>query len=470
METQKFSKRELSKSIIKSCGHTHLLNCIAESSGLTSTLKHVFPKDYQVLLTAAEFFTVTSDPMSRLGIWAEQNETPNSKGEALDTQGILDVFHRIELEDVNKFLDAWAAHLHEERFYVYDSSGFGERNGNPLMASAWDKRAVSRINVEDFCVLFGQNSLLPVSFSLYHGREDKLKDLIKFLEITLKKPLKDLTLVLGAAYCIKENLDILLNDRTDAEFLITVDPNTKGVFELLRDKFEAQLHSLSKKRDKYYYSDSIKWGEMKLLVHVMKNRLDRIAAANSAIYNLNDMLLKVSKSPIDFAEDENYADFLSFYRNAGLELGYKVEIKIGAAPKAGLSLGWNILMSNYLRKGDLAVYLFEKWGLIYKTFNSINNSNDLYEYPFAILQSRHEDVERLHQGIVFCAFLSLILISHIDNVMYDKNLYGRMTMQGVFDELSCVKKVYFKNENFVNSLNPKQKSIFRAFSATLSVK
>jgi hypothetical protein len=207
--------------------------------------------------------------------------------------------------------------------------------------------------------------------------------------------------------------------------------------------------------------------DTKLYVHVTKNRLDKIAAANASGYNLRDMQQQASLKPGDYSDDDNYRNYLSFYRNAGLDSGYNVEIKIGAVGKASYPVGWALLMSNFLRKGDAALYTYEKWGLISKTFDNVNDYDDIYEYPFSILQSRHDDVEKLHQGKIFCSFLSLILLSYIDNIMHSKSVYGSMTMQNMFKDLAKIKKMRIKNETILTDLSDNQKNIFKSFSIDL---
>jgi hypothetical protein len=333
-EYQRYTQKDLSNLSVKSSGNAHLFTNIAEFTGLYEILKVVFPRDYQILLTVAKYMSVSSEPLSALPTYAEENET-DAKAENLNIDNLMNVFGRIEPMHIDRFLGIWETKLEEDKFYVYDTTGLGEINGSPIQASIGDKCSASVTNVENLCILFGQKSFLPVNYSLYHGRSGNLNDLFRAIRRCFKKPIDALTYVLNDSYFNEQNMHKLLKEMKGTDFLIKVSPKTKGVFETLKEKFETSgKHDLSLKKDIQYFSDRVQVDDTKLYVHVTKNRLDKITAANASGYNLRDMQQQASLNPGDYSDDDNYRNYLSFYRNAGLDSGYNVEIKIGAVGKA----------------------------------------------------------------------------------------------------------------------------------------
>jgi hypothetical protein len=464
MESPTYTREELEASTSRPYGHVYLLNCIAESTGLTETLDEVFPTHSRALLAIAQFCAMHTLPLSRVGYWAQKNEV-DGLPENLNADRLMDIFREIKSADIEQFLNKWALRHSEDNYLAYDTTGFAEKNTSQLFQPVGTRRSLTTFNVLDLCLLFGRKSALPVSFSVYNGRPGNAKDLINFLEKYHKFNLKKLTIVMGEKYCTEENLNLLINGEDDPRFLIKVRQSTKGIFDSIKNRFDKDKeHDLSPKKDKFYWVDKIKWGEKKVFVHVLRNRLDKISANNVALYNLKDMQYHASLDPNLFADDDNYRNALSFFQSSSSPTGYNVEIRFGVVTDSALEVGWTILLSNYLRQADIALAMSEKWGIVERAFNNINDFSDLYNFPFSILQGSSRDVDPFLDCRVFTAFLSLIFLAYVDNMMFAKNLYGKLSMDELYEELAEIKLIRIKNERYVPDPGPKQKQILKAFS------
>jgi transposase len=319
----------------------------------------------------------------------------------------------------------------------------------------------------DFCVFIGKTSFLPVSYSLFPGRPGNIRDDINAVEKYSSFVYRNNVYVLGPKYYNQDNLNFLTDEGTGRRFVLRVKQNAKGVFEAIKNKFlQESEQDLSPKKDKFYLTDRIKMGERKMYAHAFKNRLDMVAATNATQFNLREMQTEASLDPGLFREDDNYRFCLSFFPQPTSPTGFNVEIKLGLSNNTASKVGWTILVSNSVQHRDRALYIHEKWGLVEKAFNNLNDFTDMYNFSFFILKSSTNDVVRLLNGRLFTSFLSLILLSHIDHVMYTRNLYGNLSIDDLFEELSQIKSFHMKKHSvpLLTDLTDKQRQIFRAFS------
>ena len=69
------------------------------------------------------------------------------------------------------------------------------------------------------------------------------------------------------------------------------------------------------------------------------------------------------------------------------------------------------------------------------------------------------------KGRLFIQFIALILVSYIQRVMSEKNLFKLGSMSGVLEELELLNVVKFSGHNgkVSSEMTKKQKEIFKAF-------
>ncbi|MDR2197966.1 MAG: hypothetical protein LBR53_00620 [Deltaproteobacteria bacterium] len=461
---RQFSLQETVDSVSKPYGHVYLLNSLAEAVGLTGVLKKIFPEKHRRLLAVAQFYALNTLPLSRARRWAEETEVP-AGAEDLSVDAVMDCFRSLDYEDLERFAEEWGRLFTEDSYFVYDTTLFAERNTSQLRALAGEKRALSGTNVLDLLLLIGRKTFLPMNFFLYNGRPGKVEDLLRAAEDSHGYDRERVIYILGERYYSDENLNILLDGKKESVFMLRVKRNARGVFEQLRENFDnLKDRELSVKKDKYVVTDRVRLGEKRLYAHVFKNRLDKVAAANATQYNLKNMLRRASRDPGLFSEDENYRSHLSFYPSSASASGYNVETKLGAINRATAELGWTVLLSNYVRQGERALFFSEKWGIVQKCFDNLNDFSDVYSFPISILQSSAADVTKFLQGRIFCVFLSLILLSHVDNVMYSQALYANHTMDELFAELASIRMVNIGGEKAATPHTPRQRHIYKAFN------
>ena len=290
MTGQANSKSELKEYSSKSFGSTYLLSSIARSTGAADLLNRIFPGLASDLLPIAYFYALNTLPLTRLRWWAADHYTP-SPPERFSPEGLMDVFRQIHYSDVLRFLDEWRK-LHAEDSYIcYDTTGFSEKSSAKLSSLSGDLRASSAINVVDLCLVFGQKSFLPAGMLHYHGRPGNAADIVGFFQKHGFFRPEQMSYVLDDNYYSEDNLNIILNSPDEFHYLLRVKQKAKGIFDSLKEKFtKDQELELSAKKDKFILTEKIKMGEKKVYVHIFKNRFDRIAASNAAVYNLRDML------------------------------------------------------------------------------------------------------------------------------------------------------------------------------------
>jgi hypothetical protein len=463
MNSPDLSPEELEGPTSRACGHTYLLAAAAEKLGLAEILRSVFPWAHAPLMAIAQYLALNQLPLSRLGAWAGGNET-GLPPESFTPDALMELFRGLRHADVERFRAAWKKRWQEASACAYDTTCLSERSASQLRSATGELRKADSLNVLDFCAVFGKKSLVPFDFRLYHGRPGNLRDLAAFLQKFHGYSLKNITFVLGDRYYSQDSIDALFGDLRDSRFLLRVRGGARGVFDALREKFTKDLErELSPKRDKFVYTEKIKIENERVLVHVFKNRMDRIAAANAAGYNLRDMLFSALENPALYSTDENSRARLSFFHNPLFPSGFSVDKKIGVQASAPADVGWSIYLSGGQRQTDKACELTEKFAIIERVFSNINNFSDLYNFPFSIMQGASGEVSKLIRGKMFAGFLSLVLLACADATMYSKSLYGAYTLDELFDELSLIRVARSGEDIFVTKCTDRQKLIYSAF-------
>jgi DNA-directed RNA polymerase specialized sigma subunit len=73
--------------------------------------------------------------------------------------------------------------------------------------------------------------------------------------------------------------------------------------------------------------------------------------------------------------------------------------------------------------------------------------------------------EKTLEGKLFVQFIALIIISEIQNIMRQKDLFKKYTMQKLLDSLDIIEKFEIENSKpYYSEITKKQREIYEAFS------
>jgi transposase len=100
---------------------------------------------------------------------------------------------------------------------------------------------------------------------------------------------------------------------------------------------------------------------------------------------------------------------------------------------------------------------------IYRKKDVVEKAFMKYKNLLGLDRLRIHGDERMRNKL-FVAFLSLVLVSHIHNVMKEKELYRKMTMEKLFITMSKLKIIAINGRNILRPLTKEQGEILKAFA------
>jgi transposase len=115
-----------------------------------------------------------------------------------------------------------------------------------------------------------------------------------------------------------------------------------------------------------------------------------------------------------------------------------------------------VVISNCVDKAEKALSIYRSKDVVEESFHRLK----------ALLDMRRL---RMHcdstmRSKVFVSFLSLVLVSHINKIMIDNQLYDKYIIKEVIDIVESFHRIKIKNYIILEPLISEQKTIFEAFN------
>ncbi|MDR1609131.1 MAG: hypothetical protein LBT38_12110, partial [Deltaproteobacteria bacterium] len=170
----KYCDDDILTSKVESIGLIYLLNNIANSIGLTNILQNVFPNSWEKILILAQYQVATHSPFLYLQHWAQNNSLPVESNK-LASQRITELLKTISIDNIYSFYDQWNNYRQENEFLACDItsiSSYSSKISDVAYGYNRDKENLKQINL---CLLFGEESGLPVFSVEYNGSLNDVK-------------------------------------------------------------------------------------------------------------------------------------------------------------------------------------------------------------------------------------------------------------------------------------------------------
>jgi len=455
-----FTVKDIQKSSVREYGAYYFLSAIAEEIGLKTVLKAAVPECWTELLTLAIYLICTEDPFLYCSRWIESTETLPVG--SLSSQRISDLLQTVTEEQRTNFYSRWTQYRREREYLALDItsiSSWSQLIDDVEWGYNRDHENLPQINL---CLLMGENSRLPVFQTVYSG---SLKD-VSTLESTLKQVtyfLNDgdpILLVMDKGFYSKKNVDAMLEAANKYQFVIPV-PFTS---RFAKDQIASERKDIDRVSNTILSGDnSIRgvaklraWGnEKKLYTHVFFNAL-KAGREKETLYTHVAYLVNLAEHDVnnkDFQKD--FQKYLIIRSSSKATAGYTINIREDVVEKELETAGWMVLISNRVENCRKALGIYRAKDVVEKGFLRLKNSTGLYRLR---VHSQNSMLNKLLVG-----FISLILLSHINKVMLDKELYRKMTMKEMLLILKKLKIQYVNGHRILFPLTKEQKDIFDAF-------
>jgi transposase len=452
---KQFSVDDIKNSSTRDYGLFYLLKSIAERNGLMSSLQSASPEHWKELFTLAEHLVSNGDPFMYCQEWLEG--TVSLDCGKLNPQRISELLSEISFAERETFYKNWAAKVTENDYLALDitsTSSYSELIPEIEWGYNRDGEDLPQINL---CMLFGENSRLPVYQTAYSG---SLKD-VSTLQSTLAEfgaiaDSQSITAVMDKGFYSYKNITAML--KNNQKFLIAVPFTPKFVkaeVDEVRDTIQTYGNAIRTSSSILYGTTRQRnWhGGSSLFTHIYYNPHQELAIREKNIAMVNEMEKAAKREPDKYLRNAKYTKFLDFLK---IESGYTITVKEDALSSLNPYCGWLVILTNRKLAAPEVISIYRAKDVVEKGFEKLKNSLDLGR--LRVHSSNNA------QNKIFTAFIALILLSEIHKTMSDKELYEKgFTITRVLRTLAKLKLHTINGVKILSPATKEQKLFFDSF-------
>ncbi|MDR2612226.1 MAG: transposase [Deltaproteobacteria bacterium] len=456
-----FSIDELRKSPSKCFGTLYLFNYIIKKICLYIILYSIFPDLYEQIITLVYFYIIEADPAMYCRFFALKYDT-YIDADKVSSQRISELLSKISYYQKIEFYERWGNLIKEKEYLALDSTSISTYSNNMPEAKFGHNKQGDNLKQVNLCLLFGEESGLPVFSTTYDGSLNDVRTLINVLKRSSLIQNLNYKLVLDRGYYSKKNLLFMIESKFKHKFIISIPATTNLKYELIDKNINIidNINYYINYNDELLYGTTqrIKWENHYLYAHIF-NDYNKIHNYRPQIINdINSLYSLALEDPESFLKLEEYKNYIIIKKNNKYNI-YKVLKNQDAYSKALLREGWFVFLSNSIKDTQDALKIYRKRDVIEKAFDICKNHTE---------QARL----RVHNSLkmenkIFIGFLSLIITSQIHKVMFEKFLYRKYTMKELFAELDLIQVTRIKKYSILTPLSKNQINIYSAFDCPL---
>jgi len=415
-----FTYEDIIGSSIREFGAFYLFKNLAESSGLLTVLNNALPKRWEEVFNLAAYLISTGDPFVYCEDWLSSTEA-FSVG-PMTSQRISELLNSITPLERDEFYKLWCSLRSEMEYLALDitsTSSYLELIDSVEWGYNRDGEKLPQINI---CLLMGYQSRYPIYQSVYGGR---LKDVTTLLTtICTFQALaggKRLIAVMDKGFFSTKNVDAMLSEQQNVDFIIAVPFNNKFAKELVKSEcksIDALRNTIVHGKDTLRAVTRLRlWNkDQSVHTHVYYNARKANGIREDLYTHVATLREQAMAQPEKFANNPAYTKYLTIRRLEVESGGYTVDIREDVVDAELETAGWLIVISNCVTDAKEAIKIYREKDIVEKGFLRLKNCLDLGRIRVHSEESM--------QNKVFIGFVSLILLSGIHNGMVEKKLYS----------------------------------------------
>jgi len=456
-----FSVEDLQQSTVREYGLFYFMRSISNRIGMTDCLLNSIPGCWQEVFMLACYLIACGDPFLYCEEWIHNTEClPVGR---MASQRISELLVMIKPEQRESFYGAWCSRRSEDEYLALDitsTSSYSELIEDVEWGYNRDHESLPQINL---CMLMGETSRLPVYQTVYSG---SLKD-VTTLETTLAKldavtEGKPVLVVLDKGFYSHRNVTRMLGNArySEKKFIISV-PFTAS---FARKQVESERKDIDQVENTIVVNgESMRaitkervWSnDHKVYTHIYYNA----KKANDIRENLfaHVALLRESaeKEPAKYIDNAEYKKYLNIRKSEKSETGHTVNIRCDVVEEDLSTAGWLVIISNDIPYAKKAMRIYRDKDVVEKGFLRLKCSLDLGRLRVHSQQSM--------QNKVFVGFVALILLSEINRVMAENDLYRSYTMKELLKILAKQRIQEIGTQRIIFPATKEQRGIYAAF-------
>jgi len=455
-----FTKNEIRSSAVREYGAVYFLESIAEQIGLKEILSRAAGTQSREILTLAEYLVCSEDPFMYCAHWIEGTETKEDMD--LSSQRISDFFHEISARTRMDFFRMWAEYRQEREYLALDITSISSWSFLIEDVEWGYNRDGENLEQINLCLLMGQESWLPVFATEYSG---SLKD-VTTLRTTVKEAAcyakgKKLLFVMDKGFYSAENVTILLKSQEKYGFVIPVSFTAAFAKEYIKNErsgIDTPENTLpTGKSSIRAVSRRMEWSSGNMLnVHIFFNALKAASQKEEVYAHVSGLCALAKKDPGNKKMQSEYEKYLI---RKETKTGPVFTINHKVVEKELETAGWLILLSNRKKSAKSALECYRAKDVVEKGFFRLKNAVDMRRIRVHSQESM--------QNKIFIGFVALILLSHINKVMVQKNMYRKKTLKEVVLTMKKLRVQTISGEKILFPVTAEQRRILDSFDIKL---
>jgi hypothetical protein len=439
---------------VRDYGLFYFLKALAEKTGLLKITKETIGGYWSEVCMLSFYLLASDKPLMYMDVWMQENEHfPMGK---MDCRRISELLSAFGQKERNDFYRAWCEEHISDTYLALDITSISSYS-KLIPDCEWgynrDGEELPQINM---CLLFGEDSQLPIYQTLYAG---SLTDASTFrttiAEMKAISGEKRLVLVMDKGFYSEKAIKTLLAE--GHRFLMAV-PFTavyaKALVEGERETIEQAAHGVKTSGSPIRgVSRAVTIAGFSLTAHILYNP-ERELSERNALYAHTLWLKEQAEAGKKLSGFEHDIEkYLAIYDYG---TGVDVTIRQEVIENELSTSGWVVIIGNETITAQAAHDIYRKKDVVEKAFLKYKNN-------LGMGRLRVHDAERMRNKSLV-AFISLVLISAVHRVMKEKNLYKTMTVTKLFMTLSKLKLTVIDGRHILRPITKEQRDIFSAFS------
>jgi transposase len=442
-------------------GFIYFIRYIADSLNLLDYLSSSIVHLWRTIFALACFILYSRDSFSEAHNWLNDQYIYDI-GNNLRSQRISELLNNgISEIDRNLFYKKWYTAIKDREFVALDTTSISTYSENIENAEWGFNKKGENLKQINVCLLFGEQSHLPIYQSIYGG---SLKD-----SATLRSTLEqfssivgglDINIVMDKGFYSNKNIKHMKNRHI--KFIIAVPFTSKKAKELI----EIVRPTIDEKENIIYTDDdSIRglcypciWdNDLNVNAHIYFNVFRHQKIRNDLYLEIDTLVNKYKNNILSPDDEKKFNKYI--IKNNNFPINHKKHISFNnnEIEKSLQTAGWFVLITNTKFNSQRIYLSYRLKDVVEKSFCAYNNSLGLERFRVHI--------DNRVKNKLFISLIALILESNIRMIIKNSKLYKKITLQQVIREMSKITCFVDKDGNIrLRSLSAKQKLIFDEFN------
>jgi transposase len=419
----------------KNFGYIYFMRHIANNIDLMPILQSSFLYEWRRIFILVSYIIQEEKTVNHLNNWVKKQFTHDFENQ-LTSQRLSDFFESgINEIEQNKFYQQWYKNIREKEFVALDTTSVSTYSeGIKEAESGYNKKGedLKQVNI---CLLFGEESKLPVYQVPYSG---SLKDstilssiLEQFTSIVGKL---DITIIMDKGGFSKNNIFYL--KKRSIKFIVSVPFTTKKIKDLINLSYK-NINNI----DNVVFTSgepircathSINWeGNANVMAHLYYDEYKDIASKNKLYSLVYKKIEEYKKGDLSVLKDPIFSKYIFINNSYDINHNKHLVINQKALNETLFTYGWFLLISNTKFSSQRILSAYRLKDYVEKSFCAYNNTLNLDRFHV------HNDTKVKNK--MFISLISLIFESHIRKVILDNRHHKSIKYPELLSELLKIK-------------------------------